>query len=156
MNTAQVTLDQALELHRAGNLPAAGNAYSGLLEQDPANHDARYGLGTVRMQQGDFDIARSLLEQAVAEAPDVPEYRYNLGCVLERLGQDFDAVEQFQAAYRGMPDSAAVLLSLGKALGSLQDFPAAIQAIAAGTEDGAARGRRRACVCGHAAHGTPP
>jgi tetratricopeptide (TPR) repeat protein len=126
---AQVTLDQALELHRAGNLAAAGEAYAALLEHDAGNHDARYGLGTVRMQQGDLEDAQSLLEQAVAEAPEIPEYHYNLGCVLEQLGQAFDAVEQFKLAYQGMPDSPAILRALGKSLSSLQDFPAAITAM---------------------------
>jgi tetratricopeptide (TPR) repeat protein len=126
---SSTTLDDALELHRSGNLPAAAEAYERLLQNEPRNHDAQYGLGTVRMQQGELEPARTLLEQAVGLAPNVPEYRYNLGCVLQLTGAHFEAVEQLQAAAAARPDSAIILVALARSLGEIQNYPAAVQAM---------------------------
>ncbi len=125
----QPTLDAALELHRAGNLSAAAATYTSLLEAEPGNLDASYGLGTVHMQRGDLASARTLLEHVATAAPDVPEFRYNLGCVLDQLGEPMEAVEHFRAAYAAMPDSPAVLSALARSLGGLRNYPAALQAM---------------------------
>jgi tetratricopeptide (TPR) repeat protein len=123
-----LTLSQATDLHRAGDLPAAASAYAHLLEQEPRNHDARYGLGTVHMQQGDLGSAKNLLKEAVRAAPGVPEYRFNYGCVLEKLDQHFAAVEQFEIASRQQADSKVIWIALARALGNICHYPAAIRA----------------------------
>jgi tetratricopeptide (TPR) repeat protein len=124
----QITMDKALELHSGGDLSGAGEAYARLLDLEPNNHDARYGLGTVLMQQGDLEAAIGLLEQAVSEAPGVPEYRFNLGCALQQVDQHFSAIEQFRAALVQRPNARAVLLALARSLASTRNYPAAVQA----------------------------
>jgi len=125
---AMPALDQALNLHRAGSLQAAAEAYGQLLEQDPGNHDARYGLGTVYMQQGDLENAAALLQQVVKAAPGVPEYLFNYACVQKQLGHDFVAVDLFEKAAQYEPESRTIWLAYAQALGKVRNYPAALRA----------------------------
>ena len=125
---ATPALNQALSLHRAGHLQAAADAYGQLLEYDPGNHDARYGLGTVYMQLGDLEKAAALLQQVVTAVPDVPEYLFNYACVQKQLGHDFAAVDLFEKAAQYEPESRTIWLAYAQALSKVRNYPAALRA----------------------------
>lgn len=125
---AKLALDNALSLHRAGDLCAAADAYGELLELEPGNHDARYGLGTVYMQQGDLENAAALLHQVVKAAPDVPEYLFNYACVQKQLGHDFAALDLFEQASQHEPGSRTIWLAYAQALSKVRNYPAALRA----------------------------
>jgi cellulose synthase operon protein C len=55
-------------------------------------------LGWVYYCQGDYKTASSLLEEAAAELPNVPEVRYHLGMTYIATGQPVKAVEQLKKA----------------------------------------------------------
>ena len=125
---AKLALDNALSLHRAGDLCTAADAYRDLLELEPGNHDARYGLGTVYMQQGDLENAATLLHQVVKAAPDVPEYLFNYACVQKQLGHDFAALDLFEKASQHEPGSRTIWLAYAQALSKVRNYPAALRA----------------------------
>ncbi|MEJ2129629.1 MAG: sulfotransferase [Woeseiaceae bacterium] len=127
-NGSLTTLDVALELHESGNFDAAADIYTRLLEQDPANLDARYGLGTARLQQGNPHSASDLLEQVVHSAPGVPEYHYNYGLVLQQLEQHYAAIEQFNAATIVRPEGRFLWLGLARSLAAVHNYAGAVTA----------------------------
>ena len=96
--TGAQTLETAIRLHGAGELQAAADAYTSLLAKRSNNHDAAYGLGTVRMQLGHADAALPLLEQALRACPDAPEYAFNHAWALAQLGRNSDAAQGFKHA----------------------------------------------------------
>ena len=95
------SLERAIEWHRAGRLDDAALAYQRLIDADPGNHDAAYGLGTVRLQQGDAAAAAPLLRNAIGTYPDAPEYHFNYGCALDALDQRGTAAEAYLKAHEG-------------------------------------------------------
>ena len=125
---APLTLGVAIDLHHAGQLQGAADVYRALLERDPDNLDACYGLGTVRLQQGDFVAAVALLKTVVEAAPDVPEYLFNYACALQQAGDYFAAVDSLESACRIDPEARRIRLTLAQALGKTRNYPAAIEA----------------------------
>jgi len=65
-----MTLQEALDLHQAGNLDAAELAYRAHLQTAPDDVDALHLLGVLRQQRGDAPAALDLIRQAIALAPD--------------------------------------------------------------------------------------
>ena len=93
-------LNSAIELHRAGRLDAAAQAYERVYHTDPNNPDACYGLGTVLMQTHNHLQATKLLGQAVTLEPGVPEFRHNYGLALKGLARDYGQKRDYPAAIR--------------------------------------------------------
>jgi tetratricopeptide (TPR) repeat protein len=125
---ASHTLGVAIDLHRAGQLQAAADVYRALFERDPDDLDACYGLGTVRLQQGDFAGAAALLKAVVDAMPGVPEYLFNYACALQQTGDHFAAVDCLDSACRIDPEARRIRLTLAQALGKTRNYPAAIEA----------------------------
>ena len=67
----------AIALHQQGKLDQAEAAYLRILEADPALFGPRYYLGLIRMQQGRFEEACTLLGQASTVYPD------DLSCLMK-------------------------------------------------------------------------
>lgn len=128
-----VTLDQALELHRAGKLEAAAEIYGNLLEGDANNHDAAYGLGTVLMQQGELESALPLLRQAVDAAPDVREYVFNHACAVQKLGHNVEAAAGFLRAAKLAAPDASILVNICSKLMALGHYNAVAAALLEGS-----------------------
>lgn len=102
-------LNHALQLHRAGQLDDAAVVYRRIVDNNPDNSDACYGLGTVLMQQHRNSAAAELLKQAVQQGPDVPEFVFNHACAIEQLGQTEEAVKGFLRAAELVATDAAML-----------------------------------------------
>lgn len=56
---------------------------------------------------GDWDTARSVLEEAIAERDDIPAIKYHLACVEARAGNPDRALELLNLACEARPDYAA-------------------------------------------------
>lgn len=118
--TGAEKLSAAITLHGAGDLQGAADIYANLLADRSDNHDAAYGLGTVRMQLGHTEDALPLLEQALRACPDAPEYAFNYAWALAQLGHNSEAAKGFKhAAALATGDDAMIvqicsrLMSLG-------------------------------------------
>jgi Flp pilus assembly protein TadD len=93
-------LNSAIELHRAGRLDAAAQAYQRAYLADPNNADACYGLGTVLMQAENHLEAVRLLGQALALEPEVVEFRHNYGLALQGLARDYGLKRDYPTAIK--------------------------------------------------------
>ena len=106
-------LEQGIERHRSGDLPAAEALYRQVLDSVPDHWDAMYLLGTALLQCGRFDECAALLSRVVASRPDVPDAHNNLGVAYQAQGQWEQAAKAFQAALRVNPDYDQALFNLG-------------------------------------------
>jgi tetratricopeptide (TPR) repeat protein len=123
---------RAVQLHQAGDLPAAIEAYLACLRIDPSRFDARSNLGAALAASGRYPEAIEQYRQALASAP--PEFagrlRQNLGLAFYKSGRygeaaaELASVRQDQGAdlkndllladsylQNGDPAKAAALLS---------------------------------------------
>jgi predicted O-linked N-acetylglucosamine transferase (SPINDLY family) len=116
MNAMAQTLEQALTLHRGGNLQQAELLYRQILQADPAHADALHLLGVIAHQAGRNDAAVELMQRAIRIHPDFPEAHNNLGTALAALGKTAAAVACHREAVRLMPGFAEAHNNLGNAL----------------------------------------
>ena len=79
-------IDQAIALHKAGDLGAAEKAYRTILVAAPALADIHYLLGMVCLSQGRPDAAVKALRTAVRMKDGQGEWWYGLGLALRQAG----------------------------------------------------------------------
>ncbi len=137
-------LDAAITLHGAGDLQGAADIYANLLAERGDNHDAAYGLGTVRMQLGHADAALPLLEQALRACPDAPEYAFNHAWALAQLGRNSKAAQGFKHAATLAAGDDAMLVEICSRLMALGHNYAAIEIL--GPEAKRAPESRQVCM----------
>lgn len=78
----QRNLDNARIRLRDGKIDDAKILYQSVLQADPKNPEALYGMGRVLYERSKYDKAQDLLEQAIAGKSDVADYHAALGAVL--------------------------------------------------------------------------
>jgi Flp pilus assembly protein TadD len=76
----------ARALYRTGRFAEAADEFRGVIELDPVNDYAHFGLGKCALQTGDLDTARRNLRLAVAMRPDLQYYGDALADALARGG----------------------------------------------------------------------
>ena len=107
VSNAATLLQQALQLHQQGQLVKAAQLYERVLASEPRNAQALYLLGTVALQNRQFDRATELLTRAATlNARHVPTL-INLGMALSQQGRYDEALSQVDHALRLEPTSAA-------------------------------------------------
>ncbi len=100
-----MTLEQALELHKSGQLPAAEQAYRQHLDATPEDADALHLLGVLCQQRGDHTQADELIRRAIALSPENAQYHLSLGGVLMHAGDETAARASFEKALLFDPNS---------------------------------------------------
>ncbi|HEX3358923.1 MAG TPA: tetratricopeptide repeat protein [Tepidisphaeraceae bacterium] len=107
--------DQAIQHHRAGQLPEAEKLYRLVLQSEPQNHDAWFRLGLLAQDAGRSAIAVDLFRRAIALNPTESADQYNhLGMALTRQRQTQAAETAYRKALQIKP-SAPVWNNLGHA-----------------------------------------
>jgi tetratricopeptide (TPR) repeat protein len=111
----RATLDQALALHQAGNLPQAEALYRQVLQQWPGQPDALNLLGVIANQVGRGEVAIDLIGQALAKLPNEPDFHGNFAAACQATGRVADSIRHYREAVRLKPDHVIyqVLLSEG-------------------------------------------
>ncbi|HUB11781.1 MAG TPA: sulfotransferase [Acetobacteraceae bacterium] len=99
-----MAFDQALALHRQGEIDAAALAYERLLCSEPAHLDALVHLGALRLGQGRAPEAETLLRRAAAIAPTSAEALANLAAALQAQGHHAAAATHYESALARRPD----------------------------------------------------
>ncbi len=121
-------LQQALQLHQAGQLADAGEIYKSVLQQDPDNADALNLMGVILQAAGDLDGAIKLITRATEVAPDFAAPFVNLGNALQLAGRVDEAVDAFRSAATLAPDQAEAVNNLASALNELGRHEEALEA----------------------------
>jgi tetratricopeptide (TPR) repeat protein len=114
-------LQEALALHRQGQLAAAEKAYARILKSFPDQFDALHLLGMLKLQAGKAGEAQRLITSALKIAPNSPDAHANLGLVLGALKRPTDALASFDKAlaldashFEALANRGNVLLDLGR------------------------------------------
>lgn len=132
-------IEQAVELHAAGQWGAAEDLYRQALEQDPGNPDAWHGLGMLAHQCGQGESAVEWIRQALDLDPERAVFWNDLGEALRGLGRMEDALEAHERALALRSEFPECLVNLGAVLGGLGQTDRAIsrfqQALALKPED---------------------
>ncbi len=113
---------EALKLHQASNFVDAENLYNEILEMQPSNIDTIFYLGTLKLQQGDFEEARLLLEKTTSLKPDHAIAYNNLATALKEQGKLDEAVISYNKSIALQPDYAMAHCNLGNLLKDLGRF----------------------------------
>ena len=133
MNTAQA-LQLGFQHLNSGNLPAAGQIFEGILQQEPRNFAALNGRGFVALQQNRLMQSAADFQQSLAVNPKQPFALKMLGIVQGAMGQ-FDASLQSFAAALALDakdpevyfNRANFWFQAGKTQAALADLDAAIK-----------------------------
>jgi len=91
-------IEQAVALHRGGDLDGAAEVYRQVLAADPGNPDAHHLLGLCAHQRGQYGVAVAEIGRAIAGNAGVPAYHGNLGLAQYALGEHAAAEESFRKA----------------------------------------------------------
>jgi len=106
-------LQLAVQYHRANRLTEAEQSYRQVLEQQPQNPEALYGLGMLAQQVGKLQVAEEMLSTAVEVQPKFLKAWFSLGNVRQAQGKLLEAETAYQKAIALKPDIAALYNNLG-------------------------------------------
>lgn len=109
-------LDRAIALHTEGRLAEAIDLYRQLHEADPGNFDALHLMGVAALGLGQVELARRLIEAALALRPASAEAHNNLGSVHAARDDPEAAATSYLAAIAHRPDYADAFANLGNML----------------------------------------
>lgn len=114
-SASQASIDQAVRLHREGQLEQAAQGYRAVLAAEPGNADALHLLGVAEFQAGRHDAAAQLIGRSLAIAEGNPAAHSNLGNVRAAQGRLQEALGCYERALELKPDYADALLNLANA-----------------------------------------
>lgn len=118
-NSGSSLIEQALQLHQAGQLQPAEALYRQLIQEQPKHQDAHNLLGFLLYQRGQKDLAIASINRAIAIDPNQPLYYNNLGIVIQNQGNLEEAIVCYNKALALNPAYHAAFSNLGTALQSL-------------------------------------
>jgi predicted O-linked N-acetylglucosamine transferase (SPINDLY family) len=118
----KTALASALALQKAGRLEEAERIYTQLLAEADRSPDVYHLLGALKIEQGDYVRAISLLQSAVSMRPSYYQAHMNLGLALAKTDAHAKAVDSFTAAIRVNPRYAKAFNSRGNSFAALDDL----------------------------------
>lgn len=113
---AEQALQEAIALHRQGQLAAAEKIYARILKSYPDQFDALHLSGLAKLQGGKAGEAQRLIAAALKVAPQSPDAHANMGLVLGALKRPEDALASFERALALQPGHLEALSNLGNVL----------------------------------------
>ncbi|MCE2541122.1 MAG: tetratricopeptide repeat protein [Acidobacteria bacterium] len=116
LESAQAYETRGIEALNREDWDGAVAAFRRGLEMDPDDAELRHRLGTALYLRGDRGTARTELEQAAADAPELPQAHYSLGVLLQEEGRHREAAERFAAALRARSSYTEARLRLADSL----------------------------------------
>ena len=114
--STEARLERAESSLKSGDLAAAEQDYRAVLDQDPDDVDALYGLGWAFHLHGDEDRAREYFKRCVRVAPQDYRGHRGLGSVALADGNAALALDYYDKALTLAPGEPTVLNSKGLAL----------------------------------------
>jgi len=109
-------LEKAIQFHQAGQLQKAEEMYIKIISLVPDHGDACHLLGFLSLQQGNNELAASLIKKAINIDSNSPLFYNSLGLVCSALGRQKEAIDNYQAALSIHPNYAETHHNLGNVL----------------------------------------
>src|SRR5690349_18414981 len=109
-------IQQAVTLHRQGQLGEAERLYVDILQSEPGHFDALHLLGVLMHQRGRSAEALGLIAKAIERNARSADAHTNFGRVLAALKRTEEAVASFDKALALKPDHTEALCHRGNAL----------------------------------------
>ncbi|HEY2011563.1 MAG TPA: tetratricopeptide repeat protein [Rhizomicrobium sp.] len=123
---AAPSIQQALALHRQGQLDQAAALYTQILDREPADFGALQFLGVLRGQQGRYAEALRLIEAALKIRPQDFGALGNYGQTLMTAGRLPEALAAFDRALAVRPDFFEALYNRATVLAQMKRFAEAV------------------------------
>lgn len=109
---SEALLRRAIDLHQAGDIPAAIDAYRAYLKQEPKNVMARSNLGAALSKSGQYEQAITEYRQALELEPHNLPIRVNLALAYYKTSQLPAAAEELARAIQQQPSNRQAVLLL--------------------------------------------
>jgi tetratricopeptide (TPR) repeat protein len=106
---------RAEELAKSGRAAEAITLFEQVVEENPADIEARLWIGRLELQLGRTDQAESRFRSVVRERPADVEARIGLGAALTRKGAWREALEVLNSAERDAGENSDLFGALGRA-----------------------------------------
>ncbi len=124
--SAAQRFEEALSLHRGGNLREAARLYRAILASDREHFGSLVHLGVICLQEGGLDEAEALFREALDCNPDSAAAHANLANARLALGRLEDAVAGYDRALALDPHHAEANFGLASAFHALRRHEDAI------------------------------
>ncbi len=122
-------LNQAVNLHRSGQLAQAESLYRQILAADPRHSNAWQLLGAMSLQQQNYSVAVEYLSRAIALGCTHALVYNHLAVAYQSLNQLDQALQAYEMAILKQPNFPEALVSRALILKQRGDFPTAISAL---------------------------
>lgn len=119
-------LEEAVALHRRGDLDGAARAYTEILNAYPDCADALHLLGHIAKVQSNAPRAMELYRQAIALRPEEAEFHYSVGVVAQEFERFDEAAAAYRAALAHRPNHSKAQENLALVLAAQRQFAEAI------------------------------
>ena len=139
--TVEALLNLGLACWKFQDLDTAAQTFERILSLQPENPDALRALIAIAIERKDQNRAWDLHQKLVAMGQASVELSYNLGLLLQSVGEQEKAAQCFQLAADAKPDCRAALTNLGHALKASGKDEEAQRLHCAAIEVGAETGR---------------
>ena len=115
-------LEEAILLHKKGQLKEAENLYKSILKSSANNFEVIHLLGIIKIQLKQFEEATSWLNKAISINPNNHSVFNNLGVCYKELKKYNEALNNFKNAIKIKPDYAEAYNNLAIIYKSLENY----------------------------------
>ena len=115
-------LEEAILLHKKGQLKEAENLYKSILKSSANNFEVIHLLGIIKIQLKQFEEATSWLNKAISINPNNHSVFNNLGFCYKELKKYNEALNNFKNAIKIKPDYAEAYNNLAIIYKSLENY----------------------------------
>ncbi|MEM7579049.1 MAG: tetratricopeptide repeat protein [Cyanobacteria bacterium P01_A01_bin.80] len=116
MKNLAKTLQKAIQHCQSKRFAEAERIYRQVLDTDPQQEEALYGLGVIALEKGQYHHAENFLKTALHYQPEFAQALFSLGNLRQAQGKLNQAVEYYQKALSFQPEAVAVHNCLGGTL----------------------------------------
>jgi len=123
----QALFAEAVQKQRAGDLPAAAEAYVRFLERQPRNVEALSNLGALLAAQGSYEEAVLRYREALVVDAGRSAVRFNLAVAIHKAGRPAEAATELERVVRERPDDRSAIVLLAECRARLAEYGKAVE-----------------------------
>ncbi|MEH1809505.1 tetratricopeptide repeat protein [Nostoc sp.] len=116
MTTIPDALQLASQYHQTKRFAQAEEIYRQIIDVDPKQSEALYGLGLLAQQRGQYQNAEQFFQAALQLQPEVGAIYNSLGFTLQQQGKLEEAIACYEKALEILPESIEVQINISNIL----------------------------------------